>query len=236
MMLTPEGPSALPLWINGHAFLTMVKQFHNVVNPTTGEALRCVPLCGADEVNAAIQANLAAQANWAKLAQGERQAFIVRIGEQLSHYANHFAKIIVEETGFSQAQADDEVRQAIASCQKSASDQPAKQPTIVAVLTDGETPLAAPLAEITNALNCGHGVLLKTSVKSPSALYAIAELSARVGLPAGVLNLIHGEEEAVSALAAAPNIQHYRFTGNPLLGAKIEAILNTHQKSLAGLS
>lgn len=233
MMLTPEGPSALPLWINGHAFLTMVKQFHNVQSPSTGEALRCVPLCGADEVSTAIQANQAAQADWAKLQADERQSIVRQLGEQLNHYAGHFAKIMVEETGFSQTQADEEVRQAVAHCLAVPPSNPATQPSTVVVLTDGEAPLALPLMEIAQALVNGQCVLVKTSIKSPSALYAIAELSTRVGLPAGVFNLIHGDEAAVDALAAAPEIQQYRFTGNPALGAKIKAILKKHHKDLS---
>lgn len=230
MMLTPEGPSALPLWINGHAFLTMVTQFHNVTNPTTGIALRCVPLCGADEVSTAIEASQAIETDWAAQSPAERQAIVRQLGEQLNHYAPHFAKIIIEETGFTQTEADHELFCAVAACQETRFDDSATPPGIVAILTDGENPLAAPLGKITQALVNGHCVLIKTSVKSPSALYAVAELTARVGLPGGVLNLIHGEEEAVKALAATPHIQHYCFTGHAELGEKIDAILAPHQK------
>ena len=58
MEFSPDGPLAIPLWINGHAFLTVTESFYNVTHPTTGESLRRVPLCGASEATAAVTAAL----------------------------------------------------------------------------------------------------------------------------------------------------------------------------------
>ena len=55
MEFAPEGPKAIPLWINGHAFLTVTQSFYDVVNPVTGEAVYRVPLCGTDEAAEAVQ-------------------------------------------------------------------------------------------------------------------------------------------------------------------------------------
>ena len=41
---------AIPLWINGHAFLTLAPTFCTVKNPRTGEAIRQTPLCGPETV------------------------------------------------------------------------------------------------------------------------------------------------------------------------------------------
>ena len=75
MEFSPEGPKAIPLWINGHAFLTVSESFFEVVNPLTGQALRRVPLCGADEAMAAVTAARDAAPGWAvhalcRIAQG----------------------------------------------------------------------------------------------------------------------------------------------------------------------
>ena len=40
---------AIPLWINGRAYLTVSDSFYDVLNPASGEAVRRVPLCGAAE-------------------------------------------------------------------------------------------------------------------------------------------------------------------------------------------
>jgi acyl-CoA reductase-like NAD-dependent aldehyde dehydrogenase len=61
MEFASDGPMAIPMWVNGHAFLTVTKDFFTVTNPQTGEAIRRVPLCGASEAAEAVQAAQAAQ-------------------------------------------------------------------------------------------------------------------------------------------------------------------------------
>ena len=56
MEFASDGPMAIPMWVNGHAFLTVTKDFFTVTNPQTGEAIRRVPLCGASEAAEAVQA------------------------------------------------------------------------------------------------------------------------------------------------------------------------------------
>ena len=58
-------PPALPLWRDGHAYLTVTPAFLDVRNPRSGEVLRRIPLCAADEAHKALasaQAALAAAA------------------------------------------------------------------------------------------------------------------------------------------------------------------------------
>ena len=49
MEFASDGPMAIPMWVNGHAFLTVTKDFFTVTNPQTGEAIRRVPLCAQQE-------------------------------------------------------------------------------------------------------------------------------------------------------------------------------------------
>ena len=48
-MRQTDEPLAIPLWINGHAYLTLAPAFLDVRNPASGEILRRTPLCGADQ-------------------------------------------------------------------------------------------------------------------------------------------------------------------------------------------
>ena len=74
MEFTPDGPMAIPMWVNGHAFLTVTPDFFTVTNPATGEGLRRVPLCGADEAAEAVKAAQAAQPAWAMMGVPARAA------------------------------------------------------------------------------------------------------------------------------------------------------------------
>jgi hypothetical protein len=67
MEFSAEGPTAIPMWINGHAFLTVTDDFFDVVNPATGEAVHRVPLAGAGEAAEAVAAARAAQPAWAEM-------------------------------------------------------------------------------------------------------------------------------------------------------------------------
>ena len=67
MEFAPEGPKAIPLWVKGHAFLTVTDRFYDVANPLTGEALYRVPLCGAPEAAEAVASARNAQPGWAAL-------------------------------------------------------------------------------------------------------------------------------------------------------------------------
>ena len=96
-MLHADDTLAIPLWINGHAYLTMTSAFLEVRNPANGKVLRRTPLCGSGEALEAVEAAQAALLPWAALAGTARVALLAAVGEALSSYADHFASLIVEE-------------------------------------------------------------------------------------------------------------------------------------------
>lgn len=236
MMLAPEGPAALPLWINGHAFLTVTKNFHTVTNPTTGSALRLAPLCGADELALAVNAAQTAYSDWSSTSPETRATILEKIAVNLEKYAAHFAKILQEETALDESAAQAEVSQAYFSLRQ-ASSSIASLPSLTSsspqvVLMDASQPLAKPVDIIANALASGNTVIIKTSVKAPGALFAIAELTARADLPPGVFNLLHGDDEIIAAIALSPELTNIAFMGESAIADKIQTQLNLHQKQL----
>ena len=235
MMLAAEGPSALPLWINGHAFLTMPEHFQLVTSPSTGQTLRQVPLCGEYEVNLASTAAINALADWQTTTAEKRFSLLNATADLLSKYAGHFAKLITEESGIELSSAENEVNLAIAALKQPATKEGQTHSTVT-ILADASQPFAAPIQAVAQALNNGNSIVLKTSVKAPSPLFAFAELTARAELPAGVFNLIHGDEAAIEAIAANLNLTDIRFTGEDVLAGKIQARLNPHHKTLVRLS
>ena len=186
MEFAAEGPTAIPLWVNGHAFLTVCDAYFDVLNPLTGEAVHRVPLAGADEAQAAVAAAQLAQPIWAEMGLAARRICLGKLADGLENYAGHFAKLLIGETGFDEARAAVEVADAVAALR-------------------------------------GAAVVVKPSPKAPSAAYALCELSARAEWPAGVLNLMQGDTQAIAGLCAA-GIDRMVFVGNAALGAQIGAI------------
>lgn len=225
MSFAPEGPMAIPLWIDGHAFLTVTEAFFDVTDARTGEAVRRVPLCGAVEAQAAIAAAAAALPAWAARPGPERRRALEALADALSGYAGHFAKLLAQETGVDDAAAAAEVAAAVVALRGA---EAAGDAVVVALVVDAGRPLAA-LAELAApALAAGAAVVCKPSPRAPSAAFALCELATRAGWPAGVLNLLQGDQAAIEGLCAAPALGRIAFAGAADLGGKVAAIAATH--------
>ncbi|MGB4466623.1 MAG: aldehyde dehydrogenase family protein [Azovibrio sp.] len=212
MMSSPNGPPALPLWINGRAFLTMASGFYEVHDALTGEALRRTPLCGADEVAEAAAAAQAAAPAWAAQPEVRRQELLQAWATELDQYTGHFAKLVRQEIGKDEALARAEVEAAVAALQARFAD-PADQGQVVGLAWDDAAPLATAAILLAPVLRAGGTVVLKPSPRAPGAVYALVELSARAGLPAGVVNLVQGDAAALQALFQQAGIRRVACSG-----------------------
>lgn len=219
MDFMPEGPMAIPLWINGHAFLTATQEFFDVVNPATGEALRRVPLCGANEANEAIAAARAAQPVWAAMGMPARRVCLSNLADALDRYTGHFAKLLAQECGFDEAQATAEVAEAVAALQDAA----VGATGVVGLVLDASRPLADFAKAMAPAVLAGATLVVKPSPKAPSAVFALCELSSRSEWPAGVLNLLQGDLAAIRGLSAG-GIERLVYAGAPGLGEQVGKI------------
>lgn len=219
MEFAPEGPMAIPLWIDGHAYLTMGERFFDVVNPATGQALRRVPLCGPEEAAKAVEAAGGAQEGWAAMGLAARQLSLGRLADGLTRYAGHFAKLLVQDLGCPEAQASAEVEAAVAALRGTA----VGDGGIVALVVDAERPLQNLVLAAVPALLGGAALVVKPSPKAPSAAYALCELATRAEWPAGVINLLHGDGPAIEGLCAA-GVDRLIFAGHAELGAQVAGL------------
>lgn len=226
MDFVAEGPTAIPLWMNGHAFLTVCDGFLDVMNPQTGIALHRVPLAGADEALQTVSAAQAAQPAWAEMGLAARRVCLGRLADALEEFADHFATMLRQETGFDEARATDEVNQALAALRGAN----VGATGVAAVVVDATRPLAGLAEAMAPALMAGAALVIKPSPKAPSAAYALCELSARAEWPAGVLNLLQGDTAAVNGLCAS-EIDRLIFVGAPALGAQIAALAEAAGKA-----
>lgn len=228
--LSPDDAPALPLWVDGHAYLLMADRFYDLRSPS-GEPLRRVPLYGADAVSIVLASSERGAALWRSVDAAAQSAMFNAVAESLGRYANHFAKLLIEETGMT----DETARAEIAAAQAALSDRGDASvggtDAVVAVLASADAPLAVPLARALEALQAGAVVVLKPSPKAPSALFACAELFARAGMVPGALNVLHGDEEAIRALVSAESpsarVAAVVFTGEGVLAEKVGDIVRS---------
>lgn len=220
MELAAEGPMAIPLWINGHAYLTVGDSFYDVVSPHTGQALRRVPLCGASEAAQAVAAARGAQAQWADMGLNARRVCLAALADSLERYAGHFAKLLSQEIALDDNEAAAEVSAAVAALRGVE----VGETGILGVVVDARRPLSATAAAIAPALLAGAAVVVKPSPRAPGAVFALCELSARADWPGGVLNLLQGDTAAISGLCTA-GVDRLMYRGDAALGEQVGAIV-----------
>ena len=111
-----------------------------------------------------------------------------------------------------------------------------RQPVgVVACITPFNFPAMVPLWMIGSALACGNTVLLKPSEKDPSSAIFIAQVFAEAGLPAGVLNVVHGDKEAVDVLLEHPDVKAISFVGSTPIAQSIYKRAADHGKRVQAL-
>lgn len=226
MNLAPEGPMAIPCWVNGRAFLTVTEQFFDVIDPATGQAVRRVPLCGAEEADAAVAAAQEAVTGWAARPAAERRQLLADLADALAGYGEHFAKLLGQETALDDAATEAEVAAAVAALRAPASDAAAG---VVALVTDAGQLLAGVARELAGLTQAGATVVVKPSPKVPGAAFALCELTSRAGWPAGVVNVVQGDEAAIAGLCAAP-VNAVHFVGGTELATKVGQLAQAQGK------
>ena len=85
---------------------------------------------------------------------------------------------------------------------------------VVAGITPFNFPAMVPLWMYPVAIACGNTFILKPSERDPSAPMFVAGLLHEAGLPRGVLNVVHGDKEAVDAILLHPDIKAVSFVGS----------------------
>ncbi len=229
MKFTSEGPQAVPLWIDGHPYLTLGHGLLDVVNPVTGIALRRVPLSGADEAAVAIGAARAAGSDWAARSPAERQSLLSALAQALAGLADHFAGLVGEETGADEAVVAAEIAAVVAGLEHPGT---RGSSGVTVVIGDAASPLGSVALPVAEALAAGGTAVIKPSPRAPGAAYAFCELSARAGLPPGILNLVQGDEAAVEGLCAHAEVARLEYRGDAALGERIGTIAARHGKAL----
>jgi malonate-semialdehyde dehydrogenase (acetylating)/methylmalonate-semialdehyde dehydrogenase len=92
-----------------------------------------------------------------------------------------------------------------------------------------------PLWKAAPAIACGNAFILKPSEKDPSCGVRMAELLIEAGAPPGVLNVLHGDAEAVNALLVHPGIEAVSFVGSTPIARHVYATAAAHGKRVQAM-
>ena len=225
--------ATVPLWINGRPTPAISTRLGDITNPATGEVVRKVPMANAQDIDAAVKAAEAAFDGWRKTTPLRRSRIIARFRELMQENQEELARLISQEHGKTIADAKGSVQRGIEVAEfavgaphllkgEHAEDvgtgvdsHSLLQPVgVCAGITPFNFPAMVPMWMFPIAIACGNTFILKPSEKVPSASVRMAELFKEAGLPDGVLNVVHGDKEAVDALLAHPGIKAISFVGS----------------------
>jgi malonate-semialdehyde dehydrogenase (acetylating)/methylmalonate-semialdehyde dehydrogenase len=92
---------------------------------------------------------------------------------------------------------------------------------VVAGITPFNFPAMIPMWKFAPAIACGNGFILKPSERDPGVPMRLAQLMIEAGLPAGILNVVNGDKEAVDAILDDSDIRAIGFVGSSAIAEYI---------------
>lgn len=220
----------------------------DIINPANQEVIASIPAAETTELDAAVSAARGAFKEWRDTEWSTRQAAVNKIGETIIQNAPELISMLTAEQGKPTAQAEFEIMAAAQWCQATATlkledkileDTPEKlhftryEPIgVVCAISPWNFPFVLSIFKIAPALLAGNTIVLKPSPFTPMTVLRLGEL-VRDFLPAGVLNIISGEDNLGPLMTAHPGFDKISFTGSTATGKKV---METAAKGLKRLT
>jgi malonate-semialdehyde dehydrogenase (acetylating)/methylmalonate-semialdehyde dehydrogenase len=246
----PQRSASVDLWIAGKRQRATTTRFGDVTNPATGFVTRKVPLCNAADIDNAVKAAAAAAPGWGDTPPLRRARVMQKFLPLLQSHQKDLARLVTEEHGKTLPDAMGSVQRGIEVVEfacgvphllkgehsenvgSGVDCHTVRQPVgVCAGITPFNFPVMVPLWMFPVAIACGNTFILKPSEKVPSASLRMAELFKDAGLPDGVLNVVHGDKEAVDAILGHPGIHAVSFVGStPIAKYIYETCAKNHKR------
>jgi aldehyde dehydrogenase (NAD+) len=211
------------------------------LRPADESHLCRVARSGTDDVDDAVAAAREAQPAWAERTAVARGDVVRELALLLRERREEASALVVEETGKPEELALGETDAAVEmglfiagegrrSYGRTTTASMAhrtvftvRQPLgVAALVTSFNTPLPNVAWKAFPAVFCGNAAVVKPSEHTPSSASLFAELALEAGVPAGVLNVVHGVGgEAGAPLVAHPDVDLVSFTGSAATGRAI---------------
>ncbi len=217
-------------------------EWMDVLEPATGTHFARLPLSNSQDIDAAVEAAREAQPGWAALGIEERAVWLDRIADSLETSFDEIAELESRDTGkpITLARSVDANR-SVANFRffaellreqeektfemDDATNYVVNRPVGVgALITPWNLPLYLLSWKVAPAIGMGNTVVCKPSELTPMTADLLMRVIDGIGLPAGVVNLIHGDGSgAGSPLVAHPDVDLVSFTGGTATGEKVAA-------------
>ena len=230
-------------YINGEWVSSDSKSTFPVQNPANGSVIANVSKCGTPETKRAIESASKALLTWRAMSGKERSGLLRNWYNLMMLAQEDLAQILTAEQGKPLAESLSEIAYGASYIEWFSEEakrvygdvipQPSndkrvvciKQPVgVVACITPWNFPNAMLTRKIAPALAAGCTVVCKPANATPLSAFAMVELAARAGIPAGVINIVAGiTSEIGSELTSNPSVRKLTFTGSTSVGKQLMA-------------
>ncbi|WP_210642716.1 MULTISPECIES: CoA-acylating methylmalonate-semialdehyde dehydrogenase [unclassified Pseudomonas] len=254
--LTPNDTAlqTVKLLIDGEWVESRSSEWHDIVNPATQQVLAKVPFATTAEVDAAIAAAQRAFQTWKLTPIGARMRIMLKLQALIREHSKRIAVVLSAEQGKTIADAEGDIFRGLEVVEHACSigtlqmgefaenvaggvdTYTLRQPIgVCAGITPFNFPAMIPLWMFPMAIACGNTFVLKPSEQDPLSTMLLVELAIEAGVPAGVLNVVHGGKEVVDALCTHKDIKAVSFVGSTAVGTHVYELAGRHGKRVQSM-
>ncbi len=241
-------------FVDGKPFAGSSERTGPVFNPATGEQQAQVRLASTADVDQVVASAVSAAAAWRTSSLSTRQKVMFATRELLGQRRAEIAAVITSEHGKVLSDAEGELQRGIEVVEFACGIPQVlkggfsegvstgvdvysiRQPLgVTAVISPFNFPSMVPLWFVPVSIACGNAVIVKPSEKDPTAANLIAQAFLDAGLPPGVLNVVHGDKEAVDRVLRHPDINSVSFVGSTPIARYVYETGTQHGKRVQAL-
>lgn len=210
-------------------------------DPYSGELVARVPTSNAEDVGAAVDAAIEAQAIVAAMPVHERAVVLRRAADLVESRASEYAATVTRHTGKALKNSVREVRRAAWTMRAAATAVESHFGRVMVpdVAPEGEgilamtlwepvgvvgamTPFNAPfnlvVHKVAPAFAAGNAIVVKPASQAPLPALDVARVMEEAGAPPGAVNVVPGNRETVAALLADQRVAMFTLTGSRAAG------------------
>lgn len=225
-------------YINGKWEESASTNYIDVTNPSTGESIAKVPVSTAEETDRGVKAADSAFEKWKKTPVSTRTSYLFKLQQYLNEDCDELAKLISLECGKSMVDSQAEMKRAIQNVEVAcgmpmlmqgeklegiAGEMDAeviRQPIgAFAIISPFNFPAMVPFWFLPYAIAAGNTLVVKPSEQVPLTMQRIFSIIDRLGMPAGVINMVNGGKDVSEALIAHKDIKGISFVGSSRVAA-----------------
>ena len=226
--------------INGESVPSQSGRTFVSENPATEEMIAEVAFGEAADVDAAVGAAAEAFPAWSRLAPAERGKLLYKVADALLERREEFARAESEDSGKTYqanlnidvpfcsdfwryyAGAADKIRTPVVANEYGMHRYAVREPYgVVGAIAPWNFPLVMATLKMCAALACGNTIVMKMAEQTPATVTMLGQMLLDVGIPAGVVNVVHGDGTTGSLIVNHPKVKKVAFTGSSKIGKLI---------------